>query len=81
MFDDRLEKIKVLIEECPVVAQQQLVEELRGWLDEKFPGYGPPLRRGIGEQVDELRLIPDPPPEPRPRNPSIPPPIRYGGLL
>ena len=81
MLDDRLERIKVLIELCPVVARQRLVEELRDWLEKKYPGYGPPLRQRIGERVDEPRLIPDPPPEPRPRYPPIPPPIMDGGLL
>ena len=81
MFNDRLVRIKALIEQCPVVARQQLVEELRDWLDEKFPGHGPPRRLGIGEWIDEPRLIPDPPPNPRPRNPPIPPPILDGGLL
>ncbi len=81
MSDDRLEKIKVLIERCPDVARLQLVEKLRDWLNEKFAGYGPPLRRPIGEWLDEPRLIPDPPPEPCPHNPPIPPPIMDGGLL
>jgi hypothetical protein len=75
MSDDRLEKIKALIEQCPVSTRQRLVEELRDWLGRQFPGDGPRPRLVVGGRVDEPRFIPEPPPEPRPRNSPIPPPI------